>query len=252
MFETVVRDGVCRLWRPGTRWLSTGFDGGQSRGPVAYNVTVPEGWSETELSAYVDRRLDRAGFDQRGPALLTGVDQRHARRARYGGCEAVVTAGLSNPAVLPVDPGGDGSDERGRTAAPEASAGRSVSDDPDRPPSPGTVNVFLGTTRALSAGAFANLLTVAAEAKAATLTAVAGVPGTTSDAVVVADDPDGEPAAFSGSATAVGRAARACVRDALLASLASRYPDGEFPRSLADAAYGVSTDVVATVTDPSA
>jgi adenosylcobinamide hydrolase len=243
MFETAVRDGVCRLHRPGTRWLSTGFDGGQSGGPVAYNVTVPEGWTETDLAAYVGDRLDRAGFDRRGPALLTGVAQRHARRARYGDCEAVVTAGLSNPAALPVDLAGAVSDESARTTG---------SDDHDNPPRPGTVNVFLGTIRDLSPGAFANLLTVAAEAKAATLTAVAGVPGTTTDAVVVAADPDGEPARFSGSATPVGRAARACVRDALLASLDSRYPDGEFPRSVADAAYGVSTDVVATVIDPSA
>jgi adenosylcobinamide hydrolase len=241
MFETVVRDGVCRLRRPGTRWLSTGFDGGQSRGPVAYNVTVPEGWTETDLAGYVADRLDRAGFDGRGPTLLTGVAQRHARRARSGDCEAVVTAGLSNPAALPVDP-----------AASAGTPPANAPDDPDRPPHPGTVNVFVGTTRALSPGAFANLLTVAAEAKAATLAAVAGVPGTTSDAVVVAADPDGEPATFSGSATPVGRAARACVRDALLASLDSRYPDGEFPRSVADAAHGVSTDVAATVSDPSA
>ncbi len=247
MFETTVRDGVCRLRRPGTRWLSTGYAGGESRGPAAYNVTVPEGWAETDLDGYVADRLVRAGFEETGPALLTGVDQRHARLARLDGVSAVVTAGLSNPAVLPVadaDWGGESgaSDE----SEPGASSTGTAGDEQLRP---GTVNVLVGTTRALEPGALANLLTVAAEAKAATLVAVAGVPGTTSDAMVAACDPAGEPSQFSGSATPVGRAARACVRDAVLASLDSRYPDGEFPRTLDEAAYGVSTDVSASVTE---
>ncbi|MFB6096544.1 MAG: adenosylcobinamide amidohydrolase, partial [Haloferacaceae archaeon] len=111
----------------------------------------------------------------------------------------------------------------------------------------GTINVFVGTDRALAPGALANLLTVAAEAKTATLLAATGFTGTTTDAVVAGCDPDGEPAAFSGSATPVGRAARACVRDALLASLDSRYEGDDFPGSVADAAYGVVTDVAAEV-----
>jgi len=49
------------------------------------------------------------------------------------------------------------------------------------------------------------------------------VPGTTSDAVVVASDPDGDPATFSGSATRVGAATRACVREAVDAALDARY-----------------------------
>jgi adenosylcobinamide hydrolase len=250
MFETTVRDGVCRLRRPGTRWLSTGYAGGESRGPAAYNLTVPEGWTETDLDGYVAGRLARAGFEEAGPALLTGVDQRHARLARLDGVSAVVTAGLSNPAVLPVtdvdrshhsrESGGFGESE------PDEDAPGPADDEQFRP---GTVNVLVGTTRALAPGALANLLTVAAEAKAATLVAVSGVPGTTSDAVVAACDPAGETTQFSGSATPVGRAARACVRDGVLASLHSRYPDGEFPRTLDDAPYGVSTDASASVTE---
>ncbi|WP_101295550.1 adenosylcobinamide amidohydrolase [Halegenticoccus soli] len=236
MFEATVREGVLRLRRPGTRWLSTGHAGGESRGPVAYNVTVPEGWPETDLDAYVADRRARAGFDEAGPALLTGVDQRHARRARLGPVEAVVTAGVSNPATLPLSPTGDADDPDG--------------DRSDGSPRAGTINAFVGTTRALDAGALANLLTVVAEAKAATLLARTGFSGTTTDAVVVACDPDGEPAAFSGSATAVGAAARACVRDALAASLDARYAEVEMPESVAEAAYGVVTDERAEISEP--
>lgn len=225
VFSTTIRDGVLRLRRPKTRWLSTGHAGGTSDGPVAYNVTVPEGWPETDLDAYIERRRQRADFPAPGPTLLTGVEQRHARRARLDGVEAVVTAGISNPAVV---------------AMPEQEP-----TDSEQPPTDytGTINVFVGTDRALAPGALANLLTVAAEAKTATLQTKTGFTGTTTDAVIAACDPDGDSAAFSGSATPVGRATRACVRDALLASLESRY-DGEdgIPQSVEDADYGVVTD----------
>jgi adenosylcobinamide hydrolase len=223
--EATVRDGVCRLVRPGARWLSTGARGGLAEADAAYNVTVPDDWPRTDLGRYAARRIDRASLpapapavdgdgdgDDRpqgaGPVLFTGVAQRHARRARLDGVEAVVTAGLSNPARLPVPDAAD-------CAPTDDGAGRAG-------PGPGTVNVVLATDRALAPGALANLVAVVAEAKAATLLALAGVPGTTTDAVAVATDPAGEPARFSGSATAVGSAARVCVRDALAAALAAR------------------------------
>ncbi|OYR46897.1 adenosylcobinamide amidohydrolase [Halorubrum sp. Eb13] len=257
MFEATVRDGVLRLRRPGTRWLSTGWNGGRSRTDAAYNVTVPEGFERTDLGAYRDERLARAGFETEDdarrdgesdagrdgdpPTLFTGVAMEHARGARRGPVVAYATVGLSNPAMLPMDPEGepgDGAREREPEAATE-----------DRP-RPGTVNLIVGTTRRLAPGAAANLVSVAAEAKAATLLATAGVPGTTSDAVAVADDPNGEPAAFSGSATPVGAAARACVRDAVRASLRSRYPDGDLPGPAGDAEHGVVADERAEVFDP--
>jgi adenosylcobinamide hydrolase len=235
VFETTVRDGVCRLYRPETRWLSTGYGGGESHGPVAYNVTVPEGWPETDLDRYIRQRRQRAGFDDSGPTLLTGVEQRHARRARLSPVEAVVTAGVSNPATLPLDPAAETTVQGSETAD-----GHRL----------GTVNVVVGTTRSLAPGALANLLTVVAEAKTATLLATTGFTGTTTDAVVVACDPAGEAAAFTGSATEVGAAARACVRDALAASLDSRYAVGDvdLPDSVADAEYGVVTDERSDVT----
>lgn len=232
MFETAVEAGVLRLGRPGTRWLSTGWDGGFARADAAYNVSVPEGWTRTDLGPYVAERRERAGFEVPGPTLLTGVDMRHARGARLDSVVAYATAGLSNPAALPMEPTGSG----------EFRA--------DGPRGAGTVNVLLGTTRALDDAALANLLAVAAEAKTATLLAETGFPGTTTDAAVVACDGDGEPAAFTGSATAVGAAARACVREAVRESLRSRYDDRTVPESVADADHGVVTDRRAEVFAP--
>ncbi|WP_149797424.1 adenosylcobinamide amidohydrolase [Halorubrum xinjiangense] len=270
MFEATVSEGVLRLRRPGTRWLSTGWDGGRSRAATVYNVTVPEGFDRTDLAAYRDERLARAGFDD-GPAgrdpappgrdrdapptLFTGVSMDHARGARLGPVVAYATVGLSNPAMLPVEPPEptepvEPTEQTEATAPTDAAESREPTGRPEGRPGPGTVNLIVGTTRRLAPGAAANLVAVAAEAKAATLLATAGVPGTTSDAVVVGDDPEGEPAEFSGSATAVGGAARACVRDAVRASLRSRYPDGDVPGPAADAEHGVVTDDRAEVFDP--
>jgi adenosylcobinamide hydrolase len=222
MFEYDRTDDRLTLRRPGTRWLSNGFDGGYREADAAHNLTVPEGFDRTDLGAYAAERL---GDRPSGPTLLTGVSQRHARGARCGPVEAVATVGLSNPAVLPVE------DETRATAEASSSA------DGWRP---GTVNVFVGTTCALDDGAMAGLLATAVEAKTATLLAAADVPGTTSDAVVVGSAPEGAPAAFAGSATEVGDSARACVRDAVLASLDARY-EGERPPTPKEARYGLTT-----------
>ena len=241
IFETTVRDEVCQLSRPGTRWLSTGYDGGESVGDCAFLVSVPEGWDDVDVSAYVARRRRAAGFDgencgdstdaplEDAPALLTGVSMRHARRARLGPVEAIVTAGVSNPAALPIDAAASSVTTSMETGAV------------DETHHAGTVNVVVGTTQSLGPGALTNLVAVTAESKAATLLDRTGFPGTTSDAVLVGCDPDGEEATFSGSATAVGSAARACVRDALLAALAARYDDEEPPNAVEEAEYGVVT-----------
>jgi adenosylcobinamide hydrolase len=209
MFEYERRGDRLTLRRPDTRWLSTGFDGGYASADAAHNLTVPKGFERTDLSAYAAERL---GSVPDGPTLLTGVEQANARGTRDGDIEVVATAGLSNPAVLPVDgdPGGQGAD----------------GPDPDRAAEPGTVNVFVGSAEPLTDGGLAGLLATAVEAKAATLSAVAGCTGTTSDAVVVGcpDEPGGT--SFAGSATAIGNAARVCVRDATRAALSARYDGG--------------------------
>jgi len=242
-----VREGVCRVRREGARWLATGFDGGYRTADAAYNVSVPEGFDRTDLASYVRERRERAGFDADGPAMLTGVDIDHARGARCGSVAVVATVGLSNPATLPVD-GGGGSADDPTTSDDEARDGAPPG--PDDDPPAGTVNLLVTTTRALDDGALATLLGTAVEAKTATLSAETGFTGTTSDAVVVGTDPDGDRAAFAGSATPVGAATRACVREAVRAALAARYPDRSFPRSVADADHGTATDRTATLFEP--
>ena len=255
-FETERGDDRLTLRREGARWLSSGFDGGYREADAAHNLTVPEGFDRTDLAAYADERLvDRPP----GPTLLTGVSQRHARCARRGPVTVVATAGLSNPAALPMEADGgvggrgddgDGDTDREGGAPPEMKGDEQVEGKPGSGPSPGTVNIFVGTGRALDDGGLAGLLATAVEAKAATLLHAADVPGTTSDAVVVGCDPDGEFSRFAGSATAVGRAARVCVRDAVLASLASRYADEDGPPSIDEASYGVVSDESADVFEP--
>lgn len=232
LFEPTVRSNVLQLRSPSTEWLSTGFNGGTHRSDAVYNITVPEGWTETDLKEYVATRLTEAGFGAAGPALLTGVDQRHARRAILDPVAVVVTAGISNPSTLPP------------AARPETEPSEA-----DREFRPGTINIIAGTTRALSPGGLANLVAVVTEAKTATLLPQTGFSGTTSDAVIVGSDPTGEEAQFTGSTTPVGRAARACVRDALTAALESRYGTEAIPESVDDAAYGCATTVEATVSE---
>jgi len=233
VFETARRDGVAQLRREGARWLSTAWDGGYVAADAAYNVTVPTGFDRTDLDAYRERRLAEAGFPV-GPTLLTGVDMAHARCASSGPVTVLATAGLSNPAVLPV-----GDAPHGNVAADDAEG---------QPWRPGTVNLVVGVERALSDGSLATLLGTVVEAKAATLLPVTDIPGTTSDAVLVGCVPSAEPAPFAGSATEVGGAARACVRDAVLASLAARYDDG--PPAPGDADHGVVTDRQTDVREP--
>jgi adenosylcobinamide hydrolase len=234
MFDIIASEGVLQCYRSDskTRWLSTGWDGGYCAGPAAYNVSVPEGWEEVDLSAYGTTRREQAGFDVPGPTLFTGVDLQHARGARCGPVEAIVTAGVSNPAALPMEP--ESEQEPEQELNPKSNHG------------PGTVNIILGTTEPLSDGALATLLSCVVEAKAATLLSETDFPGTTTDAVIVGCDLKGvdtnntkQP--FAGSATPIGAAARACVRESVRASIASRYAETPLPESVDDAHYGVTT-----------
>ena len=247
-YDAVRRAGVLRVSRPGTEWLSTGWNGGRQTADAVYNVTVPDGWNRTDLDTYIAERLEQAGFAEAseheqgqtdvGPALLTGAKQRDACGAQCGSVTAYATAGISNPAALPMDP-----DEEGE---------QPVSAGDEQRPGHGTVNIIVGTTKALAPGALANLVAVAAEAKAATLLAETGYPGTTTDAIITGHDPTGEQVSFSGSGTDVGAATRACVREALRATLRAHYEgcNSELPNAVSDAPYGVSTEIRATVFQP--
>ncbi|KKF39007.1 adenosylcobinamide amidohydrolase, partial [Halorubrum saccharovorum] len=160
MFDATVREGVLRLHRPETRWLSTGWNGGQSLADAGFNVSVPEGFDRTDLGAYRDERLAQAGFksesdagrDGDAPTLFTGVSMEHARGACLGPVVAYATVGLSNPAMLPMDPGGAADDRAASDPERDGDASTSAATTDD-PPRPGTVNLILGTTRRLADGA---------------------------------------------------------------------------------------------------
>lgn len=252
MFETEVTDGVLRFARPGTRWLSTSWNGGYTTADAAYNITVPNGFDRTDLDIYAQERRDRAGFEPAGPTLLTGVGMQHARGARFGPVTCIATAGLSNPAQLPMDAASQSPevDATSQTAGGDVDGEEGTDGGSASKPGNGTVNLLLGTTRALDDGALASLIATAVEAKTATLLDRTGYPGTTTDAVVVGCDPDGEPTPFAGSGTEVGAASRACVREAVTASLASRYSETDPPRSVAAAEYGTTLRDRATVFSP--
>jgi adenosylcobinamide hydrolase len=235
MFRYHRTDERLTLRRDGVQWLSNGVDGGFLRADTAHNLTVPEGFDRTDLERYTAERL---GDVAAAPTLLTGVRQTDARGARYGSVEAIATAGVSNPAMLPVGGVSSGAVSNDRTD-------RSGSDDGF---SPGTVNVFVGTTRTLSESGLTGLFATAVEAKTATLLETVGCTGTTSDALVAGCVPDGEPESFAGSATELGNAVRVCVRDAICAALDARY-DGEPPLP-ETATHGTETSGSAAVFRP--
>ncbi len=249
MFEIRRNDGVLQVRRSGTQWFSTGWNGGHVATSTAYSVTVPEGWNRSgdAIESYVVERLEAAGFEPRregspvGPVLLTGVEATNVRGARSGPVEVLATAGLSNPAALPIEPEeGPLSDTAGSDSYPEKTGNSNNT---------GTVNLLVGTSRKLGHAATGNLIAVAAEAKAATLLELVGVPGTTTDAVVIGSDPTGDPAAYTGSGTRVGGAARACVREAIKAALKARYGDAD-PPAPGEADHPVVTETRAEVFDP--
>lgn len=240
MSETVIEAGVCRLGLPGGRWLATGHAGGYRRADCAVNVTVPSDFDRQDLATYVAERCDDAGFEATGPALLTAVEQANARGARAGPVTVVATVGLSNPASLPLR---DGPVDAAAEASSEAASSEG------RPPA-GTVNLLLATTRALDRGALAGCLATVVEAKTATLQAATGFSGTTSDAVAVGTDPEGQPRAYVGSGTDLGRDVRAAVREAVVASLGATYEADAPPGTVAEAQHGTVTRREATVFAP--
>lgn len=236
MAEIAIREGVCRIAHEGS-WLVTGPEGGRREADGAAIVSVPADWSVRDLDAAARDRLATAGFDY-VPALFTAVDVATARGARLDGVCVVATAGLTNPAALPLDPAGETGD-RGEQRP------RATETDEFRP---GTVNLVVTTDRALAPGTQATLLATVVEAKTATLLELTGFTGTTSDAVAVGSDPSGPDAPFAGAATPVGDAARACVREAVRATLDA----GEYdpPGSVGAADAGARTDRRAEVFAP--
>lgn len=229
MFETAHSDGVLQFARQNTKWISSGWNGGITTAHSAYNISVPEPWERTDLETYAENRRNQAGFSTAGPSLFTAVAIDHAYCASDASVTVIATAGLSNPTMYRPNPSESSTNAAGRET-------------------PGTVNLLLGIERNLPDHCLIEVLCGAIEAKTLTLYQETGIPSTTTDAVIAGSAPTGKQSRFAGSATALGQAVRRCTRDAILASLHSRYPEQQYPRDKTDAEYGITLTGNTTIT----
>ncbi|MFD5448293.1 adenosylcobinamide amidohydrolase [Streptomyces sp. NPDC003470] len=206
---TRVEDGQrlhALLWRPGPGWRMAGsavLGGGIADCVWVLNAQVEHGYRRTDPARHLAELARAAGAEGRGMGLMTAADVREPGRARDGGAEAVVTAGVS---------------VRGWAAAPqEGSPGT---------PGPGTINIVAALPVALSDAALVNAVITTTEAKVqALLEAGLDCSGTPTDAVCVAaraPRPGTEVHAFAGPRSEWGarlaRAVHRAVLDALPAA----------------------------------
>ncbi|MYR46708.1 adenosylcobinamide amidohydrolase [Streptomyces sp. SID5910] len=203
---TRVEDGErlhALLWRPGPGWRMAGsavLGGGIADCAWVLNAQVAHGYRRTDPARHLADLALAAGAEGRGMGLMTAADVRDPGRARDGGTEAVVTAGVS---------------VRGWAAAPQAGGTGA--------PGPGTINILAALPVALSDAALVNAVITATEAKVqALLEAGLDCSGTPTDAVCVAAHaprPGTEVHAFAGPRSEWGarlaRAVHRAVLDAL-------------------------------------
>ncbi|MFG2682222.1 adenosylcobinamide amidohydrolase [Streptomyces sp. NPDC048392] len=203
---TRVEDGErlhALLWRPGPGWRmasSAVLGGGLAEHAWVLNAQVAHGYRRTDPARHLAGLARAAGARGSGVGLLTAADVSAFARARDGGAEAVVTAGVS---------------VRGWAAGPEEGATRAAP--------PGTINIVAALPVALSDAALVNAVMTATEAKVqALLDAGLDCSGTPTDAVCVAARTPREGAeghAFAGPRSEWGarlaRAVHRAVGDAL-------------------------------------
>lgn len=197
---TRVEDGErlhALLWRPGPGWRmvsSAVLGGGIAERAWVLNAQVAHGYRRTDPAQHLAGLAHAAGARGPGVGLMTAADVSAFARARDGGTEAVVTAGISVR-------GWAASAEEGVTGAA----------------APGTINIVAALPVALSDAALVNAVMTVTEAKVqALLDAGLDCSGTPTDAVCVAARAswDGaEPYSFAGPRSEWGaRLARAVHR----------------------------------------
>ncbi|WP_328655979.1 adenosylcobinamide amidohydrolase [Streptomyces sp. NBC_00334] len=155
------------LWRPGPGWRmvsSAVLGGGLAERAWVLNAQVAHGYRRTDPARHLADLARAVGARGPGVGLMTAADVSAFGRARDGGAEAVVTAGIS---------------VRGWAAVPaEGAAGAAP---------PGTINIVAALPVALSDAALVNAVMTATEAKVqALLDAGLDCSGTPTDAVCVA------------------------------------------------------------------
>lgn len=172
--------------RGGFRAASTGIDGGVRAVSTLLNHTVPRDFDHADPHRYLGRLVSAEGFGSDFFGLLTAVGMKSLCILHYDFITAFVTAGVSNP-----NPGG-----------------------------PGTINIIVYSSQPLAESAMLTLIMTATEAKSKAL-AELGRPftGTTTDAVIVAWEGEGQEHEYAGTLTEAGsrcyEAVRFGVREAL-------------------------------------
>lgn len=191
------------LWRPGPGWRmasSAVLGGGIAERAWVLNAQVGHGYRRTDPARHLTGLALAAGARGPGVGLMTAADVSAPGRARDGGAEAVVTAGVS---------------VRGWAASPEEGApGTAV---------PGTINIVVALPVALSDAALVNAVMTATEAKVqALLESGLDCSGTPTDAVCVAaraPRPGAEVHSFAGPRSEWGARLARAVHRAVLAAL---------------------------------
>ena len=170
--------------------LSSGVNGGRRAVNNILNIQVPHDFSHDDPKSYIEGVTASMTLEEDCLALLTAVEMKNVRILSDGCVTVFVTAGLTNPSPF------------------------------------GTINIIIISSETLSEGAIAGTIITATEAKTrALIDKGLEFTGTTSDAVIVAYENNGEdePILYSGPATPFGNRVAKLVRLGVKEALKAHY-----------------------------
>ena len=170
--------------------LSSGVDGGRRAVNYILNIQVPHDFSHDDPKSYIEGVAASMTLEGGYLALLTAVEMKNVRILSDACVTVFVTAGLTNPSPF------------------------------------GTINIIIISSETLSEGAIAGTIITATEAKTrALIDKGLEFTGTTSDAVIVAyeNNGEGEPILYSGPATPFGNRVAKLVRLGVKEALKAHY-----------------------------
>ncbi|MGH1488162.1 MAG: adenosylcobinamide amidohydrolase [Acidimicrobiales bacterium] len=180
------------------------------------NIGVPLSYRRTDLDEHCDEIASSLGLDGQGVALFTAANVAEGQRRSVGDVTVDATVGISKP-TWAADPDGHWT-----------------------PWQPGTVNLVIQLASPLEAGAAANAVITATEAKTQAFLD-AGVPGTgtASDAVVIAwpANPSEPEQRFAGPRSAIGSQIAQAVHASVAAGI-SAWMQTNIEQRTADEAAG--------------
>ncbi len=169
--------------------LSTGVDGGRKATKNILNIQVPHDFSHDDPKSYIKEIAASMKLEGGYVALLTAVEMKNVQILNDACVTVFITAGFN-------------------------------------PSSFGTINIIVISSTTLSEGAIAGTIITATEAKARALFDCGfNLTGTTTDAMVVAYENNGEgaPIWYSGPATPLGRRVTKLVRSGVKDALKAHY-----------------------------